>query len=42
LISWVKHCNDSLFAGETLALHKSQIHCSTSGVKCRDELAVHS
>jgi len=41
-IGWVKPCNDSLFAGETLTLHKSQVHCSSSGVKCSDALAVHS
>ena len=26
--NWFNSCNDSLFAGMTLALHKSQLHCS--------------
>ena len=27
-INWFISCNDSLFAGTTLTLHKSQVHCS--------------
>jgi len=30
-ISWVKPCNDSLFAGAALALRTSQVHCPGSG-----------
>jgi len=41
-VCWVKPCNDSVFAGETLTLHKSQVYCSCSGVIYSDELAVHS
>jgi len=38
-ISWFNSCNDSLFAGMRLTLHKSQVHVMVS---CSDELAVHS
>jgi len=27
-INWFNSCNDSLFAGMTLTLYKSQVHCS--------------
>jgi len=29
LINWFSSCNDSLFSGMTLTLHKSQVHCSS-------------
>jgi len=28
LINWFNSCSESLFAGMTLTLHKSQVHCS--------------